>query len=486
MPPDRLVEQAKQLLRAGRPGQAQQVLAKALQQRKNDGEALSLMGSIAFARAQYIVAAKWFRQAVQAAPKRPMFHCQLAQANVVLGNLDEALAGFERSAKLKPDYVDAVAGKADVLERQGKPDRAIAVLAPLAGAGRLAGPAVLVHVRALLATGKAEDALAIGESALGRGDLAPIHRRPLLLLLGRVREKIADYDGAFEAFTAGNAIGAPPFDIEATRRTVDALISTFTREMLTDAPAGGDDTSIPVFVFGMPRTGSTLTEQIIHAHPAAHGAGEIHDLAHLTRVTPKMLGLEQPFPACIPGLDAEQIGRLAGSFLERLRTYAPDAERIVDKSLENHELLGFIRVLYPHAHLIHARRHPLDTCLSCFQHDLLPGLHPYATDLRHLGLYYREYARLMDHWREVLDVPILDVVYEDLVGEPEAQSRRLIDFIGLEFDDACLRSHEAKRDVRTISYGQVRQPMYRTAVARHERYAAHLGPLREALGDLVD
>ncbi|MCP3903781.1 MAG: tetratricopeptide repeat protein [Planctomycetes bacterium] len=483
---DRQVEQARQLLRAGRPGQAQQVLAKVLQQRPGEPDALSLMGAIAYARGQYIAAAKWFRKAVAADRKRPMYHCQLAQADLVTGNLSEALAGYERAIKLKPDYADAVAGKADVLERRGKPGRAVSLLEPLIRSGQVGGGAAVIYVRSLRADGRGDDALAAGESLVGRADLPNPQRRSLLFIVGRLRRERKDVAGAFDAYRAANAIGAPDFEIETVRRRVDTIISTFSAPMLARLAGSGSDTEIPVFVFGMPRTGSTLTEQIIHAHPEAHGAGEIHDLSHLARMMPRMLGLETAFPACAGQLSAEMVTTLGASFLEQLGTYAPDARRIVDKSLENYELLGLVQVLYPRAHLICARRHPMDVCLSCYFQDLPPGLHPYSTDLSHLGQYYREYARLMDHWRQVLDMPILDVVYEDLVADPDPQSRRIIDFIGLDFDDACLRSHEAKRDVRTISYDQVREPMYTSAVARWERYAEYLGPLREALGDLVE
>jgi hypothetical protein len=144
-----------------------------------------------------------------------------------------------------------------------------------------------------------------------------------------------------------------------------------------------------------------------------------------------------------------------------------------------------ISLMLPAARIIHVRRHPLDLCLSCYMRDLPPQMHPYSTDLANLGLYYREYARLMDHWREAADLRMLEFDYEALVADPEVQTRRLTDFLGLEWDEQCLRFHEAKRDVATLSYDQVRRPIYRSASGRWQRYRHHLRPLIEALGDAL-
>jgi len=220
----------------------------------------------------------------------------------------------------------------------------------------------------------------------------------------------------------------------------------------------------------------------IDAHPDAFGEGEEPDLDKLASGTATRSASGEPYPRCLPDATAQQMTKLGRQHLRAMRKRDRSASRIVNKNLRNQVHLGLAWMLMPGMRVIHCVRHPMDCCISCYTNQLNVNTHGYCTDLRALGRVYRENERLMAHWRETLDVPWLEVSYEEMVEEQDGQSRRIIDFLGLDWDDACLRFHETGRVVMTLSYDQVRKPMYRSAVGRWKRYEKHLGPLKESLG----
>lgn len=243
------------------------------------------------------------------------------------------------------------------------------------------------------------------------------------------------------------------------------------------------DSELPIFIVGMARSGTTLTEQIISSHPQVHGAGELPDLLNLAR---QPQGASKTlFPHSMQMLTKADLGLMGGRYVTGLRERHAKANRITDKMPANFLAVGLIHLIVPNARIIHVKRNPIDTCLSGYSRLYSRG-QAHSYDLAEIGAYYRGYARLMDHWHAVLPAgAILDVVYEDLVADNEAQARRLIDYCGLPWDDVCLQFHKNERVIRTASVTQVRQPIYNTSVARWKRYETHLGPLVDALGDLV-
>jgi hypothetical protein len=226
--------------------------------------------------------------------------------------------------------------------------------------------------------------------------------------------------------------------------------------------AESDPSVVPIFVVGMPRSGTSLIEQILASHAQIQGAGELQDLA-----------------AC----ESEGMDGLAQGYLSRLPALAGGKIRIVDKQPDNFLRIGLIRTILPNARIIHCVRNPIDTCVSCYSKLFSAGQH-FSYDLAELGRYYRRYSDLMAHWRSVLPADaMLDVAYEDVVDDLEGQARRLIDYCGLEWDDRCLSFHKTRRIVKTASAVQVRKPLFRTSLERWRRYEAHLGPLLHALGE---
>jgi hypothetical protein len=235
----------------------------------------------------------------------------------------------------------------------------------------------------------------------------------------------------------------------------------------------------------MPRSGTTLVEAILASHPQVHGAGELDDVFLMRQELHAASDAGKPYPYCLESVSAQTLDQVAGRHLARLEALAPGAARVTDKMPQNFLNLGMIDLLFPGARVIHCARSPLDTCLSIYFQQFMQH-HVYASDLENIGLYYREYRRLMHHWRAALRIPMIEVNYEDLTEHPEASIRRLLDFCGLPWDDRCLRHHETGRVAKTFSYSQVRQPIYQTSVARWKRYEKHLDPLIRTLGDACE
>jgi hypothetical protein len=254
---------------------------------------------------------------------------------------------------------------------------------------------------------------------------------------------------------------------------VTRTLAAFDRNTLAALRPGGIASELPVFVVGMPRSGTSLTEQILASHPQVHGAGELLYWIFAADAE-RAATLEQR---------AGSIAELGRAYLEGLATQAPDASRVVDKLPVNFRHIGLIHAALPGARFIHLERNPLDTCLSIYFQGF-SAAHPYATDFGDLAHYYQEYRRLIAHWRAVLPPrTLLDVQYEDLVDNPEDWSRRMLAHIGLPWDSRCLEFHRTDRPVLTASNWQVRQPINKRSVERWRRYEQFIAPLREALGE---
>jgi len=299
--------------------------------------------------------------------------------------------------------------------------------------------------------------------------------------LGKALEDAGDYDGAFPFLIEANALKRKTinFDINAHRSAIDELMRVFDGTMLAGVGDLGIDDERPVFVLGMPRSGTTLVEQILASHHAVYGAGELETMSET--VAKHISG----FPAGAAMLAPSGFATIGRDYVRALARIAGKAERVTDKMPRNFLFIGLIALALPKARIIHCGRSPMDTCLSCFTLHFPRG-QEFTYDLAELGAYYRLYRQLMDHWHRVLPGRILDIAYEDVVSEPEDKARELITHCGLEWDEACLDFHRTKRQVTTASATQVREPVHRRSVARWKRFESHLAPLRDALGPLAD
>lgn len=430
------------------------------------------------------------------------------------GKLDEAIACYQRALAIDPNLVDAHNNLGVVLQHQGKLDEAFA---QFRGALAINPNDETAHNNlgsALKARGRFDEAAAEYEKALAiepsfawpylglvalkevqpDDDIIPRMERLLRdrtpsdkgrahlnFALGKCFDDIGEFDKAFHHYQAGNEIrkASQPFDAAAFAEKTDRIIATFTRAFFEQRKSLGSEAERPIFIIGMPRSGTTLVEQIIASHPDVFGAGELSYFALMVAKLPAALQDTAAYPECAALIDEATAGRLAQEYLNHLRERSDYAVRVTDKMPNNFRHLGLIAFLFPRARIMHCQRDPLDVCLSCYFQDFLTQ--PFSYDLTNLGRYYREYNRLMAHWSAVLQVPVLDVRYEELITDTEAVSRRMIAFCGLDWDDTCLASHKNDRPIYTMSDWQARQPVYDTSIERWRRYERHLEPLKRAL-----
>jgi tetratricopeptide (TPR) repeat protein len=391
----------------------------------------------------------------------------------------EALASYDRLLALKPDYAEAYSNKGIILTELGRFDEAnnaIETATRISPGNTRYGYLFTLSKRS--APGdrhlRAMETLAQGPSALSIDEQIYLH-----FGLGKAFADIGNHADSFRHLVAGNALkrSQTMYDEAATLRLFEHTQAVFTRDLMHRSPSPGEPSPVPVFILGMPRSGSTLVEQILASHPKVHGAGEIDDLEKamigLTGLTP-----EPSHPVDIMArLSGDQLRELGATYLARIRAFAPQAGRITNKTPENFRLIGLIHRALPNARIIHTRRDPVDTCLSCFSHLFTRRLH-YTYDLAELGRYYRAYETMMAHWRSVLPRNVmLDLQYEDLVNDLEGQGRRIVAHCGLEWDAGCLDFHRTQRVVRTASMSQVRQPIYKSSVGRWRALEPLLGPL---------
>jgi hypothetical protein len=272
-----------------------------------------------------------------------------------------------------------------------------------------------------------------------------------------------------------------PFDANGWPELTDQLLEACSPQRFAQLPRSTNDSQLPVFIVAIPRSGSTLIETIIDAHPDAHGAGEFEATHFLIEPISLEIGSNLPSPACVEDIDQNDVDGLSRTYLDCPTAQNPDARRITDKYLVNYRHLGLLVAPFPAGRIIHCRRHPLDICLSCYAMALMPHTHPFASDRRDLGVVYSDYERVMHRWRDVPGIPTLEVPYGALVADQESWSRRIIEFCGLDWDDRCLRFHEGARVAQTASFDQVTKPVYTGSVARYRGFEPHLGPLKEVL-----
>jgi len=263
---------------------------------------------------------------------------------------------------------------------------------------------------------------------------------------------------------------------------VQAQTETCTRELFENRQGVGLDCRDPIFIVGLPRSGSTLLEQILASHSMVDGTMELHNILALAQ---KLRGRESDktsrYPAILHELEDDYFRRFGEQYIEDTRTYRGTAPLFIDKMPNNFVHIGLIRLILPNAKVIDARRNPMACCFSCFQQLFGEG-QEFTYGLEEVGRYYRAYVRLMDHWDAVLPGHVLRVMHEDVVDDLETQVRRILDFCELPFEENCIHFHKTERNIRTPSSEQVRQPIYREGVHRWRRFEAHLNPLREALG----
>ena len=420
-------------------------------------------------------------QALRLDPNNVGAYYDLAGVRIGQGLFEKALHDIRRVLQLKPDYVEATTVEAYILEHIGDYEAAVASLTPVLGRYQDYPEVALVYASLAHFTKDYDGALARLESLLANDDLSEKHRAQIHFNLGRLFDMHGDYAQAFAHYRTGNQLTSAKFDVRAWQDRIGNLIDMFSHEAMMRAPRADNRSEIPIFIIGMPRSGTTLVERILSMYPEVAAAGELMDISLLADQLQDLLERTSPVKD-ITRLSREQCDSLAQRYLDLLGGRYPNALRVMDKMPQNFLHLGWIALLFPGARVIHCVRDPLDTCLSCY-FQMFAGDHPYAYDLANLSAYYRQYQRLMRHWYKVLDIPIFELCYEDLVRDPNAVGQAMVEFCGLKWNKRCLDFHKSGSTVATASFQQVRQPIYSSSLGRWRHYAEYLGPLRQAFAD---
>ena len=498
-----------------RTGEAVTVFRAALQLAPDYAECLSNLAAALMTQRHYANALQAADRALALRPDFAEAHNNRGEILARLYRYEDAVSSYRKAVALTPDYDAAWINMTAALKETGELAEARRILEEIVA--RDAGnPVALNNLGTLLeqlgdAAGAAPcfrqaltlspayanayyqlahlDAKLITAADLERihGQLddpktADVDRSPLAFALACVAEECGNVDEHFRYLSMGKKIKRELAHYDRARVTAyhESLKRTFaTAPVDATASSGLSPTPPPVFVLGMPRSGTSLTEQILASHPAVLGAGELSFMEDTVSEVRRLTGRQ--FPEGFSALDAGARRSLGQFYIARLLGRAGRAQYIVDKTPMNFQYLGFIASILPDATFIHCTRNPLDNCWSIFK---LPfeDLHTYAHDLQSLGDYYRQYAGLMAHWSTLYGNRMLEVRYEDTVSDIESQSRRILDFLKLEFDPAVLQFHQTRRLVKTPSASQVRRPIYQASIAAWRPYERYLGALLKALG----
>ena len=456
------------------------VFARMLKARPNFPEGHMQMGCLLRDLGRHAAAIEHFEQALRLNPGLSDAAVFLGNLHVFQGDMDAALRRYEQALAQRPDHPDAMAGKALVLERRGDKQAAWELLQPVVAQGGGTPNAVIAYALLAPRFAAVAQAQALLRGMLGRPGLAPSQQQELHFALGKLCDRQGEYDAAFTHYAAGNALAQLPVDVPGLRARAEHIKHFFSHNALPQASAPTAETPRPIFIVGMPRSGTSLVEQILASHPQVAAGGELETLQDIERDAGGLLERGEPYPECLTHASADDLTRLAERYYSAIRPLANGARYVTDKLPPNYERLGLIQSLFPDARIIHTQRDPRDTCLSCFFQNF-GNTHAYSTNLRALGEVYGIYRDLMAHWHATLKMPILDVAYEDIVADAETNVRRLLEFCGLPWHDDCLNFHASKRYVNTASYDQVRQPLYDSSVGRWRHYEHQLGELLEAL-----
>jgi tetratricopeptide (TPR) repeat protein len=472
-------------------------------------------GDVHFLQGEFVAAVERYRQAVRLNPSIADYHYRLAcaarsadqplgvEAHLLeavrlnprhfaaheglgtwflqAGNIDKALEHSAKAVELQP-RPETLITRACVLMCNDQTQEAAEILDALLVGGSTEPRLLTVYAMFASKIGQEARAAALIERALEDKTIAPHIRRQFHFAAAGLFDAIGRHDDAFEHARLANAQVKRTHDPAARTSWTQQQIQAYSKRSMAALPRATHGNRRPVLIVGMPRSGTSLVEQILASHPDIFGGGELRLLAQTARLLSSAVWAKDASGG--HRLDALSVSRangLAAQYLAGIETLNSTARYVTDKMPMNFEMLGLAEVLLPECRVIHCVRDPRDTCLSCYFTDFAEG-NEFSFNLAHLAAYYRDYRKLMDHWKQMLSIPMIEVRYEDMVGDKEGQTRRLLEFLDLPWDERCLNFHQNKRYVPTASRDQVRKPIYSSSVGRWKHYEKHIPELLE-LGD---
>jgi len=406
------------------------------------------------------------------------FEALIQQAVIfgALGETDAALDCCDKVFKVSPDNEQAASVVANMHEIRGDAQRAFDYIEPFLNNDKPSISVGLCYSTIAEKIGRVDDATHYLHNMLlqkntNTNDACKIH-----FALGRIYDKAGDYAKAFTHYKMGNDLVQPHFSISHFRESLNREMQVFSNGFTKDMPTSTEQSGRPIFIVGMPRSGTSLVEQIIASHSTVFGAGELMQITRLSETLPGRLNTNLKYPECLSVTNERTMTDLSHAYLDHISELNSGAKHVTDKLPGNYMNLGLIQQLFPNSKIIHCNRNPFDTCLSCYFQNFSRNI-PWSYQLADLGQVYNEYTRMMEHWKNVLDIPIMNVNYESLTTNQEETTRDILQFLNLEWEDQCLEFHKNKRLVWTASYNQVRNAMYKKSVERWKNYEVYIEPL---------
>ena len=518
-PKRQILFEAIRLQHDGRPKDAEMRLREILRDEPTNATATRALGSIALDEGRYRMATRLLQNAVKLAPDYFAAWVELSRAltefeqldeardaiaqvirlesglaypYVLLGNLESkagdyeaAVTAFETALNKQADNGGALAGLGHALKTIGRQEQAIDRYRSCVQSYPAFGEAwwSLANLKTFRFS---DDEVAVMEQHVDQERLNDETRVNINFALGKAYEDRGDYDKAFHRYDSGNKLrrAHENYDPVQNEALHDQIIEAITPQFIEENAAHAEQRNDPIFIVGLPRSGSTLIEQILASHSQVDGTHELPDLPRVIRTINQWQIHGKGYPVAVPLLEPVHIKELGEQYLNATDRYRKGAPRFTDKMPNNFSMVGLLALILPNAKIINARRHPLDSCMGSYKQLFYRG-QSFTYDLVELGEYYLEYQRIMDHWNKILPGRVLDVHYENMVVNQEEETRRLIEFCELPWEEACLRFYETERAVNTASSEQVRQPIYSKSINAWRRFENHLGPLVEVLEPLL-
>lgn len=447
-------------------------------------DAFILYGTYLQKNHRYDESLKYLLNAEQLSPNNSDIFDQIGKVYLAMGDTNAALNKFNAALESNPRRISSLLGVGQAYQDIGRLEDATKISEKIIEISPNLADGYLLKSRVKKSSPNdrlAENLLNVtSQSNLDIGIKIASY-----FALGKIFDDHKNFSEAFKYYNLANSLSNKKvvYDTQTTENAFNELIAFFNIELFNKLKHLGSESTLPLLIVGMPRSGSTLTDQIISSHPKVSGAGEDEFWSNAPISLPLRINTNTHYPECIRELTSEHAKKICNIYESTLRKASganSNVIHITDKMPHNFLAVGLIALLFPKAKFIHTIRDPIDTCLSIF-FQRFNNNHTYSFDLINLGHYYKQYKRLMQHWHEVLPGRILDVKYEDTIADPEYWSRKLISDIGLEWDNACLSPHKLERTVKTASHWQVRQPIYKTSVQRWKNYEQYLQPLINAL-----
>jgi len=467
---------------SGKPDLALHELNEALNLDSGLSDAHTTLGELHVSAGRVEQAEVHFKKALELGKQNFVAYMGLSNVKRCAGEYDKGLEYLQSAATIIGGDDAIVKGlKANLLQRKGENEQVYEIINSLIADNKMKAQAISVFSRICHKYDRCDEALSFITDMINETTTDIIEKQSLMYSAGDLLDKQKRYDEAFKFYREANSLVDIKFDRNQYTQQHDELIECFSKLNLSKFARSTTGSSRPVFVLGMPRSGTSLIEQILSSHHDVHGAGELNNISKLEDYVKGTDTSEQASLATkFANIDADRLTHMANAYLDKLKDINPDTKYVVDKMPHNFLQIGLISLLFPEAKIIHCVRNPLDNCLSIYFQAFI-WAHDYAVDLSNIGFFYNEYQRIMKHWDSVIDLPMLTVKYEDMISDQEAMTRKLLDFCDLEWDESVMKFYDSKRDVGTASYDQVRQPIYQTSKERWKNYEKHLAPLMSKL-----